>query len=94
MRWILLPNRLEAAGHITRTREHSDRRVVTLRSGGHVQERTDEFSGPLAGRLDAATTPSPFLEQAEASTVGLNTTMGSHLAEQDALTPRSSQRPH
>ncbi|MFB6633817.1 MarR family winged helix-turn-helix transcriptional regulator [Streptomyces sp. NPDC056362] len=90
-----LLNRLEAAGHISRAREHSDRRIVTLRSGGHVQERADEFFGPLAHRLDAAMSPYPpqFLEQVEAFIADLNTTMDSHLAEQDAAAPRSPTLP-
>lgn len=86
-----LLNRLEAAGHITRAREHSDRRVVTLRSGGHIQERADEFFGPLARRLDTAMShyPPRFLEQVEAFVADLNATMDSHLAEQAPTTPRS-----
>ncbi|MFE2009894.1 MarR family winged helix-turn-helix transcriptional regulator [Streptomyces sp. NPDC059491] len=88
-----LLNRLEAAGHITRAREHSDRRIVTLRSGSHIQERADEFFGPLAHRLDATMSPYPpqFLEQVEAFMADLNATMDSHLTEQDGLPPRSSR---
>ena len=48
-----LLNRLEKAGHIVRTRENADRRVVTLHSSAHVQDLADEFFGPLAVRLDA-----------------------------------------
>ncbi|MEU0738340.1 MarR family transcriptional regulator [Streptomyces sp. NPDC006134] len=86
-----LLNRLEAAGHITRAREHSDRRIVTLRSGGHIQERADEFFGPLAHRLDATMShyPPQFLEQFEAFVADLNTTMERHLSEQDSPAPRS-----
>ncbi|MFE2479137.1 MarR family transcriptional regulator [Streptomyces sp. NPDC059389] len=90
-----LLNRLEAAGHISRAREHSDRRIVTLRSGGHIQERADEFFGPLAHRLDAAMShyPPQLLEQFEAFMADLNTTMNSHLAEQDAAAPRPLRTP-
>ncbi|QMU69934.1 MarR family winged helix-turn-helix transcriptional regulator [Streptacidiphilus sp. P02-A3a] len=90
-----LLNRLEAAGHITRAREHADRRIVTLRSGGHIQERADEFFGPLGQRLDAAMShyPPRLLEQFEAFMADLNTTMDTHLAEQSARTPRSSRAP-
>ncbi|MFI1194638.1 MarR family winged helix-turn-helix transcriptional regulator [Micromonospora sp. NPDC020750] len=90
-----LLNRLESAGHITRAREHSDRRIITLRSGGHIQERADEFFGPLAHRLDAAMSPYPpqFLEQVEAFMADLNTTMDSHLTEQDPVPPRSLRTP-
>lgn len=86
-----LLNRLEAAGHITRAREHSDRRIVTLRSGGHIQERADEFFGPLAHRLDATMShyPPQLLEQFEAFMAGLNTTMDTHLTEQGPAAPRS-----
>lgn len=79
-----LLNRLEAAGHVTRSREHADRRVITLRSGPHVQERADEFFGPLAGRLDAAMShyPPEFLERFESFVADLNATMDAHLAEQ------------
>ncbi|MFE2055645.1 MULTISPECIES: MarR family winged helix-turn-helix transcriptional regulator [unclassified Streptomyces] len=86
-----LLNRLEAAGHITRAREHSDRRIVTLRSGGHIQERADEFFGPLALRLDATMShyPPRLLEQFEAFVADLNTTMDSHLAERASTPSRS-----
>jgi len=36
-----LLNRLEKAGHIVRTRENADRRVVTLHSSAHVQDLAD-----------------------------------------------------
>ncbi|WP_202387265.1 MarR family transcriptional regulator [Nocardioides flavescens] len=38
-----LVNRLEAAGHVERTRESSDRRRVTLRPTPAARERTREF---------------------------------------------------
>jgi len=90
-----LLNRLEAAGHITRAREHSDRRIITLRSGGHIQERADEFFGPLAHRLDAAMShyPPQLLERFEAFMADLNTTMDTHLTEQSTATPRSPGAP-
>ncbi|MFJ3581285.1 MarR family winged helix-turn-helix transcriptional regulator [Streptomyces sp. NPDC090127] len=47
-----LLNRLEGAGHIVRSREHSDRRMVTLRSSPQIQERADEFFRPLAAPMD------------------------------------------
>ncbi|QKW18419.1 MarR family transcriptional regulator [Kitasatospora sp. NA04385] len=86
-----LLNRLEAAGHITRTREHSDRRVVTLRGGPHIQERADEFFGPLARRLDAAMSPYPpqLLERFEQFVTELNATMDAHLAEPGPAAPRT-----
>ncbi|WP_328303941.1 MarR family transcriptional regulator [Streptomyces sp. NBC_00435] len=84
-----LLNRLEAAGHVTRTREHSDRRVVTLRAGSHVQERADEFFGPLGHRLDAAMAhyPPELLERFASFVADLNATMDAHLAEQPTGQP-------
>ncbi|MET8685438.1 MarR family transcriptional regulator [Streptomyces sp. NPDC004732] len=83
-----LLNRLEAAGHITRTREHSDRRVVSLRSGAHIQERADEFFGPLARRLDTAMSPYPpdLLAQFESFMADLNSTVDTYLAERITAT--------
>jgi DNA-binding MarR family transcriptional regulator len=90
-----LLNRLEAAGHITRTREHSDRRIVTLRSGEHIQERADEFFGPLAHRLDATMShyPPRLLEGFEAFMADLNSTMDCHLSEQGSAASRSLRTP-
>ncbi|MFJ5231146.1 MarR family winged helix-turn-helix transcriptional regulator [Kitasatospora sp. NPDC088391] len=86
-----LLNRLEAAGHITRTREHTDRRIVTLHSGPHIQQRADEFFGPLAHRLDAAMSPYPpqLLEQFVRFIADLNAAMDTHLTEPDPGTPRA-----
>ena len=44
-------NRLEHAGLVIRTREHTDRRVVTLRSSPEVHSLADEFFGPLGVRV-------------------------------------------
>jgi DNA-binding MarR family transcriptional regulator len=49
----ILLNRLEQAGHIVRTREHTDGRVVTLRSSPAIRPRAVEFFGPYAGRMAA-----------------------------------------
>ena len=49
-----LLNRLEEAGHILRTREHSDRRIVTLHSTPAIHEAADAFFAPLAHQLNAA----------------------------------------
>ncbi|MFJ6013435.1 MarR family winged helix-turn-helix transcriptional regulator [Streptomyces sp. NPDC092952] len=87
-----LLNRLEAAGHVTRSREHSDRRVITLRSGAHIQERADEFFGPLAHRLDAAMAhyPPDLLARFESFMTDLNSTLDAYLTERTAVPPRSS----
>jgi DNA-binding MarR family transcriptional regulator len=49
-----LLNRLEAAGHILRSREHSDRRIVTLHSTPAIHAAADAFFAPLTGQLEAA----------------------------------------
>jgi len=49
----ILLNRLEEAGHVTRERGHSDRRLVTLRSTAAVHRRSAQFFGPLREQLDA-----------------------------------------
>jgi len=47
-----LLNRLEEAGHIVRSRESDDRRLVTLRSSPAMHEHAERFFQPLADRLD------------------------------------------
>ena len=47
-----LLNRLENAGLLVRTREHRDRRVVTLRATPDVKEQSAQFFMPLAERVD------------------------------------------
>ncbi|MFH8369815.1 MarR family winged helix-turn-helix transcriptional regulator [Streptomyces sp. NPDC018031] len=48
-----LLNRLEAAGHIVRSREHTDRRIVTLRSSPAIRPRAEEFFAPYTERMTA-----------------------------------------
>ncbi|WP_273734485.1 MarR family winged helix-turn-helix transcriptional regulator [Mycolicibacterium septicum] len=78
-----LLNRLEEAGHVVRTRESSDRRIVTLRSGRHVHERADEFFAALARQLDRTMSsyPPELLESFESLVIDLHTTMNAYLAE-------------
>lgn len=45
-----LLNRLERAGYVTRTREHTDRRVVTLRSSAGIKQSADKYFSPLNAR--------------------------------------------
>lgn len=45
-------NRLEAAGLVLRSREHQDRRIVTLRIPPEVKEQAIGFFTPLADRVD------------------------------------------
>jgi MarR family transcriptional regulator, organic hydroperoxide resistance regulator len=88
-----LLNRLEEAGHVIRSRESADRRVVTLRSSPNVHARADEFFAPLAQQLDAAMSRySPeLLNSFEELLIDIRTTMGNHLAERsDEPWPRSA----
>lgn len=63
-----LLNRLEEAGHIMRSRVHTDRRIVTLHPTPGVHEVAAAFFDPLAVRLDAAMSsyPTSLLEEFEA----------------------------
>jgi DNA-binding MarR family transcriptional regulator len=78
-----LLNRLEEAGHVVRTRESSDRRVVTLRSGRHVHERADEFFATLARQLDTTMSryPPELLKSFESLVIDLHSTMNAQLSE-------------
>lgn len=46
-----LLNRLEAAGHVRRSRVHTDRRIVTLHSTSDVQAIAYDFFQPLSERI-------------------------------------------
>ncbi|MFD3508479.1 MarR family winged helix-turn-helix transcriptional regulator [Nocardia sp. NPDC058666] len=48
-----LLNRLEQAGYIIRSREHTDRRVVTLRCSENAARQADEFFRPINAAQDA-----------------------------------------
>ena len=50
----ILLGRLEQAGHIERTREATDRRVVTLRSTTRINASADAFFEPLHEQLGQA----------------------------------------
>lgn len=78
-----LLNRLEGAGHVVRSRESADRRVVTLRSSPQIHSRADEFFATLAVQLDDTMSRySPELLGAfEDLLIDLRTTMRAHLAE-------------
>jgi MarR family transcriptional regulator, organic hydroperoxide resistance regulator len=81
-----LVNRLEQAHHVVRTREHSDRRVVTLHTTEHVGELASEYFGPLAKRFDDMMSHySPeALQQFENFVVDLRNTMELHLRDAGA----------
>lgn len=90
-----LINRLEHAHHVVRTREHSDRRVVTLHTTEHVSELAQEYFGPLAERLDEMMSSySPeLLRQFETFVIDLRNTMELHLREDSvSVKPRFTNR--
>lgn len=76
-----LLNRLERAGYVIRTREHTDRRLVTLRSTPRAKERAEAFFGPVNARQDAVLTryPSELLQQLETVLTQLRSTMDTQL---------------
>ncbi|WGW10938.1 MarR family transcriptional regulator [Saxibacter everestensis] len=78
-----LLNRLEASGHIVRTRVHTDRRVVTLQSTPGMHGVADEFFEPLAGRLNAmmGAYPMELLGQFESFLTELRVTMDTYAQE-------------
>ncbi|MEU8892471.1 MarR family transcriptional regulator [Streptomyces sp. NPDC048442] len=80
-----LLNRLEKAGHVVRTREQTDRRIVTLRGSARIQELTDDFFRPLGERMERmlARYSAEQLQQFEGFLNDLHTTMNEHLAELD-----------
>jgi MarR family transcriptional regulator, organic hydroperoxide resistance regulator len=84
-----LVNRLEEGGHVVRSRESTDRRVVTLRSSPNVHARAEEFFATLAQQLETAMSRhSPeLLNSFETLLIDLRTTMSNHLAERHDQTP-------
>ncbi|MFC4127793.1 MarR family winged helix-turn-helix transcriptional regulator [Nocardia rhizosphaerae] len=84
-----LLNRLEAAGHLVRTREHHDRRVVTLRGSPEVHTLADEFFGPLGVKVGAvmARYSSDQLEQFDTFLAELLTAMHVQLDQPRHPTP-------
>lgn len=80
----ILLKRLEQAGHIVRTRESTDRRVVTLRSSPGIRPRAIAFFGPYSERMaEAMAAYSPQeIQQFEEFLGTLRTTMGALLANE------------
>lgn len=78
-----LLNRLEVAGHIVRAREHADRRIVTLHSSAQIQERADEFFGPLAAPVEAMISryPPELLHRFETFLAELHAIMESRISQ-------------
>jgi len=48
-----LLNRLETAGHVVRTHDHPDRRIVGLHSTAQIHDDAETFFAPVAAALDA-----------------------------------------
>ncbi|EMD27614.1 MarR family winged helix-turn-helix transcriptional regulator [Amycolatopsis azurea] len=79
-----LLNRLESLGYVVRTRESTDRRKVTLRSGADIQGPAREFFGPFSAGLAAlvAEYPAEEIERFENFLRHLRSTMDKVLEEQ------------
>lgn len=69
-----LLNRLERLGHIARTREHTDRRKVTLRTSQQIEEPARKFFAPFSAQLENLISryPPEQLEQFEELLGGLH----------------------
>jgi MarR family transcriptional regulator, organic hydroperoxide resistance regulator len=83
-------NRLERAGCVVRSREHADRRVVTLRAHATIAPPAREFFAPLARRLDDVLAG---YRDADLGRFGdllddLETTMAGVLADAESRPPR------
>ncbi|MFH9296081.1 MarR family winged helix-turn-helix transcriptional regulator [Streptomyces sp. NPDC017520] len=80
----ILLKRLEQAGHIVRTRESTDRRVVTLRSSPDIRPRAIAFFGPYSERMaEAMAAYSPQeIQRFEQFLGGLRSTMDTLLANE------------
>ncbi|MCA2206653.1 MarR family winged helix-turn-helix transcriptional regulator [Nocardia rosealba] len=79
-----LLNRLEQAGHIVRSREHDDRRVITLRSTPRIHALANDFFGPLGTKVEESVMGkySPEdLRRFEAFLADIHATMTAHLSE-------------
>jgi len=76
-----LLNRLEEAGHVQRTREQSDRRVVTLRTTPEIEAAADAFYDPLTVQLGAVLDDytDADLQLVEGLVTRLQTTMRSYM---------------
>ena len=85
-----LLNRLEEAGHVRRTREHSDRRLVTLHSSPAVHETAEAFFAPLTAHLNAAISDysAAELELVAGFADRLRTAMTAYMTEISGTQPR------
>lgn len=77
-----LLRRLESAGHIVRSRDQEDRRVVTLRSTPGIQATADRFFDPLGTRISAVLSqyPPELLSQVEKVIEDLRVSMEDYIS--------------
>ncbi|WP_282797380.1 MarR family transcriptional regulator [Streptomyces sp. CC224B] len=89
-----LLNRMEQTGHILRTREHTDRRVVTLRAGEQARLLAEQFFTPVARRTQAVIDryPAELVEQFQQLLDDLHHTMRTCLTEAGKAA-RTAQHP-
>ncbi|GAB3574437.1 hypothetical protein GCM10027406_04480 [Leifsonia lichenia] len=87
-----LLNRLELAGHIVRSREHADRRIVTLHSTPNIQTIADAYFHPLGDRIAEvmARHPPELLEKFETLLGDLRGAMEAYIADTTALREAAS----
>ncbi|MFD0365439.1 MarR family winged helix-turn-helix transcriptional regulator [Nocardia sp. GCM10030253] len=76
-----LLNRLEQAGYVVRSREHTDRRIVTLRCTRQAKQQADDFFRPVNSRQDdiLAEYPPELLRQFDTFLAALRATMSVEL---------------
>ncbi|WP_250030769.1 MarR family transcriptional regulator [Paractinoplanes maris] len=79
-----LISRLEAAGHIRRVRDTTDRRVVTVHANASVDARLHEFFDPLVERLSAVLSryPPDLLAECDRLLTEVGATMNDYSREQ------------
>lgn len=84
-----LLNRLEDAGHIKRSRIHTDRRLVTLHSTPGIHATADDFFDPLSKRIAAVTAAydPELLDQVVTLLDRLHETMDSYKTDREHGTP-------
>lgn len=90
-----LVNRLEQGGYVVRSREHADRRVVTLRAHATIAGPAREFFTPLARHLDEMLGHyrGETLDHIDAFLRHLAETMAVVLAEEGRRPPRATAEP-
>ncbi len=85
----ILLNRLEEADRVVRTREHNDRRIVTLRSTPGIHTAATEFYEPLSRLLGTILSDysAADLDRTESIVSHIRSTMHTYLSELDPQNP-------